>query len=76
MPKTCYYGLKSRRRICKYALITSLLAYIFVKRNVRKKGHGHCIFFQNHNYHREFVYKALILDNKQLLSNLIDHKAT
>ena len=37
------------------------------------------IFFHNHNYQRgagEFIYKALILDNKQLLSNMIDYKAT
>ena len=37
MPKMCYCGLKSSRRICKYALIMSLLAYIFVKRSVCKK---------------------------------------
>ena len=48
MPKTCYCGLKSSRRICKYALrrickyalIMLLLAYvlyIFVKRNVHKQ---------------------------------------
>ena len=38
-----------------------------------------CIFFSNHNYQGgtgEFIYKALILGNKQLLSNMIDHKAT
>ena len=44
MPKTCYFGLKSSRRICKHALITHLLAYIFVKRKVRKKGRDRCTF--------------------------------
>ena len=37
------------------------------------------IFFYNHNYQGgtgKFIYKALILDNKQLLSNMIDYKAT
>ena len=37
------------------------------------------IFFHNHNYQGgsgKFIYKASILDNKQLLSNIIDHKAT
>ena len=37
------------------------------------------IFFCNHNYQGgtgEFIYKALILGNKQLLSNMIDHEAT
>ena len=37
------------------------------------------IFFHNHNYQGsigKFIYKASILDNKQLLSYLIDHKAT
>ena len=38
-----------------------------------------CIFFCNHNYQGgidEYVYKALILGNKQLLSNMIDREAT
>ena len=37
------------------------------------------IFFHNHNYQEgtgKFNYKASILDNKQLLSNMIDRKAT
>ena len=37
------------------------------------------IFFHNQNYERitgKFIYKAVILDNKQLLSNMIDCKAT
>ena len=36
------------------------------------------IFFHNHNYQGctgKFIYKALILDNKQLLSNMIDREA-
>ena len=44
MPKTCNYGLKSSNKICKYALNTPLLEYIFVKRNVRKNGRGFCAF--------------------------------
>ena len=38
-----------------------------------------CISFCNHNYQGgtgEFIYKDLILGNKQLLLNMIDHKAT
>ena len=40
------------------------------------------IFFHNHNYQGgtvyigKFIYKALILDNKQLLSNMKDHETT
>ena len=37
------------------------------------------IFFHNHSYQGgtgKFIYKASILDSKQLLSNMIDHKAT
>ena len=81
MPKMCYCGLKPRKRICKYALITPLLAHIFVKRNVRKKGRGCCalIFFCNYNYQGgtgEFIYKASIIGNTQLLSHTIDREAT
>ena len=43
MPKTCYCGLKSSNRICKYALIMPHLAYIYVK-NVHKKRRGCCAF--------------------------------
>ena len=77
MPKMCYCGLKSGNGIHKYALITSLLAYIFVKRNVHKKGCGCCAFLlQSQGGTGEFMYKALILGNKQLLSNMIDREAT
>ena len=37
------------------------------------------IFFQNHNNQEgtsKLIYKASILHNKQLLSNMIEHKAT
>ena len=37
-----------------------------------------CIFFCNHNYQGgtgEYIYKALIIGNKQLLLNMIDCKA-
>ena len=37
MPKMCCCALKLRKRIYKYGLITPLLAYIFVKRNMHKK---------------------------------------
>ena len=57
---------------CKYVMIMPLLANIFVKRNVRKKGHGwFCslyIFFHNHHYQGgtgKSINKALISDNKQ-----------
>ena len=81
MSKTCYCGVKSSKRTRKYALLTLLLAYVFVKRNVHKKGHGHCTFSSTIKIIREVqvnlsVYKALILDNKQLLSNTIDYEAT
>ena len=79
MPKVCYCGLKSSKRICKYALIMPLLAYIFVKRNMQEGVWLLCIFFHNHNYQidtGEFIYKALILGNKQLISNMIDCEAT
>ena len=36
-------------------------------------------FLHGHNYQGgtgKFIYRALILDNKQLLSNMIDHEAT
>ena len=38
-----------------------------------------CILSCNHNYQEgtgEFIYKDLILGNKQLLSNMIDREAT
>ena len=81
MPKTCYYGLKSNRKISKYELITPLLAYIFVKRNIPKKGHGRSTFsftitIIREVHAHEFIYKALILDHKQFLKNMIDHEAT
>ena len=37
------------------------------------------IFFHNHTHlggGGKFIYKASILDNRQLLSNMIDHEAT
>ena len=37
------------------------------------------IFFHSHIHQGgtgKFIYKASIIDNKQLLSNIIDHKAT
>ena len=124
-------------KICKYALNTPLLGYIFVKRNVCKNGRGFCAFssaitlrlflrsyifvkrnvhkkrcdccafssaitlrlflrsyiFVKRNVHKkrrdccacssaitggtgEFMYKASILDNKLLLSNMTNHEAT
>ena len=75
----CYCGLKSSKRICKYTLITPLLAYIFVKRNVTRGVWLLCIFFCNNKYQGgtfKFIYKALVIGNKQLLSNMIDRKST
>ena len=81
MPKMCYCGLKSSRRINKYVLIKQLLAYIFAKRNVHKKGHDGCTFSSTITIIREvqvfiYMYKALILDNRQFLSSMIDCEAT
>ena len=39
----------------------------------------HLVFFHNHNYQGDigkFIYKASIIGNKQLLTNMIDCKAT
>ena len=55
-----------------------LLAYVSV-RNVHKKGIVVVHFLLNWNkqeYTGKFMYTPSILDNKQLLSNKIDHKAT
>ena len=63
----------------KNLLITPLLAYTFVKINVCMKGHGTVHFFHYHNYKGdtgEYIYKVLILDKKQHLSNMIGHEAT
>ena len=76
MPKTCYCGLKSNKKICKCAVITPLLAYIFAKRNLHK---GCTFFFHNYNYQGDTgkcINKVAILDNKQLLSNMIGCEAT
>ena len=63
----------------KYVLIMPLLVYIFCKNKFMQEGAWLlCIFFCNHNYQEGsggFIYKALILGNKQLLSNMIDGKA-
>ena len=84
MSKTCYCRLKSSRRICKCASIMHLLEYvlyIFVKRKVCKEGHGHCTFSFTITIIREVQvnlssYKALMLDIKQVLSNMLNHEAT
>ena len=78
MPKTCYCGLKSSK-ICKYALIIPLLAYICVKKHTQGGAWLLSIFFCNRNFQGgtgEFIYKASILGNKQLLTNMIDCEAT
>ena len=44
-----------------------------------QEGAWSLYIFHNHNYQGatgRFIYKASILDNKQLLANMIDHKAT
>ena len=81
MLKTCYCGLKSNRKFCNYVLIMSLLAYIFVKRNLcMQKGHCRCTFSSATTIIKNVqvnlsMYKASILENKQLLSSMIDQKA-
>ena len=79
MHTMCYCGLKSNRRICKYALIMPLLAYSFVKKCAQEKVWWLYIFFHNHNYlggTGKFIYKALILDMRQFLSSITDCEAT
>ena len=57
-----------------------LIVYIFCKTKRMQEGVWLlCIFFCNHNYQEgtgKFMYKASILGNKQLPSNMIDYKAT
>ena len=54
-----------------------LRSYIFVKRSMHKKRHGCCAFSSAITGGTgEFMYKALILGNKLLLSNMTDHEAT
>ena len=80
MPKTCYCGLKSNKRFCKYALIIPLLMYILLKRNVHKKGRG-CYAFSSaiiiiREVQVNLSTRLHTLVNKQLLSSMIDHEAT
>ena len=72
---------KNWRGFCTFSsAITSRLflrSYIFVKRNVHKKRHGCCAFSSAIiGGTGEFMYKASILGNKLLLSNMTDHEAT
>ena len=57
-----------------------LIVYIFCKTKRMQEGVWLlCIFFCNHNYQEgtgKFIYKVLILGNKQLLSNMIAREAT
>ena len=71
---------KNGRGFCAFSsAITSRLflrSYIFVK-NVHKKRHGCCAFSSAITGGTgEFMYKAWILGNKLLLSNMTDRKAT
>ena len=71
---------KNGRGFCAfYSAITSRLflrSYIFVKRNVHKKRRGCCAFSSAMTGGRgEFMYKASILGNKLLLSNMTDREA-
>ena len=80
MSKMCYCGLKSSRRICKHALITPLPSckHFCKKKHMQEGVWLLYIFFHNHSCQGgtgKFIYKASILDSKQLLSNIIDHKA-
>ena len=75
MPITCYCGEISSKRICKYVLITPPSCLHFCKKKRTQGGAWSLyIFLHNHNYQRgagKFIYKALILDNKQLLLYMI-----
>ena len=71
---------KNGHGFCEFSsAITSrlfLCSYAFVK-NVHKKRRGCCAFSSAITGGTgEFMYKALILGNKLLLSNMTDHKAT
>ena len=73
MSKACYWGLKLSIRKCKQVLIKFLPVNIFVKAKYARGAWSLYIFFHNHNYlggTGKFIYKASILDNKQLLSNI------
>ena len=72
MPTMCYCRLQSSRRVCKYALIMPLLAYIFKKEMYARRGMV-AVHILPHT--GKFIYKALILDNKQLLSTMTECKA-
>ena len=53
--------------------------HFYKKKRTQEGASFLCIFFCNHNYQGgtgEFIYKASILGSKQLLSNMLDHKAT
>ena len=62
----------------QHALIVPFLAYIFVKRNIHKKGVVAVHFFHNHNHQGgtgKFLQGFNIIDNKPLLSSMIDYEA-
>ena len=65
--KACYCGLESIKRIWKYTLITPLLVYICVERNIRRKGRGQYTFAP------ESQYPGLMRNSP--FSNVIDCKA-
>ena len=53
--------------------------HFFKKKRMQEGAWLLYIFFQNHNDQEgtgNFIYKALILHNKQLLSNMTGHKST
>ena len=76
MPTMCYCRLQSSRRVCKYTLIMPLLAYIFKKEIYARRGMVAVHILPQSQCTGKFIYKALILDNKQLLSTMIECKAT
>ena len=75
MPKTCYCGLKLTNKVCKYALIMPLLAYIFVEKKTYARRGVTAVHFLLQGGTGEFMYKTSRLGNKQL-SNMIDREAT
>ena len=61
----------------KDALITPLLAYIFVKETYARRGMVAVHFLlQSQGGTGEFMDKASIVGNNQLLSNMIDREGT
>ena len=81
MPNMYYCGLQSSRKIfANMYWSRPFLPTFFCKKKCMQEGAWSLyIFFQSHKYQGstgKFIYKASILRDKQLLSNMIDCKPT